>query len=281
MGAVDNDNYVVTFNGLSEGQYRVVPYKSDSELTKAIEDIGLGALGDGALLGKDNQKVVLDLVSEALGANSPSTQGLIDILEGVLTGVNILTTPVSLLLNTLLNLPLIKDVVGLVDLIVDKVVAQLVSNTLSLLNQTQLTAEFTSYFYENAVSSGNVLANDFDQDLTKLSLLDVSNAFGEVQTFAADETVSLLGKHGVLIISQDGSYEYKLNPAVHQKDAEGNIIPIGKTDVFNYTATNGTLSHANTLTIEINGGEWSKHGRDLCHLSEKFDVERCIIGGGS
>ncbi|WP_244783128.1 BapA/Bap/LapF family large adhesin [Acinetobacter sp. F-1] len=258
LGAVDNDNYVVTFNGLSEGQYRVVPYKSDSELTKAIEDIGLGALGDGALLGKDNQKVVLDLVSEALGEDSPSTQGLIEILEGVLTGVNILTTPVSLLLNTLLNLPLIKDVVGLVDLIVDKVVAQLVSNTLSLLNQTQLTAEFTSYFYENSVSVGNVLANDFDQDLTKLSLLDVTNAFGDVQTFAADQTeqsISLVGKHGVLIISQDGSYEYKLNPSVHQKDAEGNIIPIGKTDVFNYTATNGTLSHANTLTIEINGGE--------------------------
>src|SRR5690606_33470631 len=155
--------------------YRVVPYKSDSALTEAIEDLRLGALGDGGLLGKDNQQVVLKLVSDALGANSPSTEGLIEILQGVLNGVDVLTLPVSRLLNELLNLPLIKDVVGLVDSIVDKVVAQLVSNTLTLLNESKLSVEFNSYFYEDSERTGNVLENDFNKVLDELSIVDVSN----------------------------------------------------------------------------------------------------------
>ena len=255
LGAVKNDNYEVTFSGLTEGDYRVVPYKSDSALTEAIEDLRLGALGDGGLLGKDNQQVVLKLVSDALGANSPSTEGLIEILQGVLNGVDVLTLPVSRLLNELLNLPLIKDVVGLVDSIVDKVVAQLVSNTLTLLNESKLSVEFNSYFYEDSERTGNVLENDFNKVLDELSIVDVSNQLGQVYQFISEdkaESVQLVGQHGILTIAQDGSYTYKLNPSAHAKDAQGNLI--GKTDVFTYTATNGKLTHQNTLTIDINGG---------------------------
>ncbi|QIO09256.1 Ig-like domain-containing protein [Acinetobacter lanii] len=160
LGAVKNDNYEVTFSGLTEGDYRVVPYKSDSALTEAIEDLRLGALGDGGLLGKDNQQIVLDLVSELLGDKSPSTAWLVKYLEETLKVVNVLTLPVSLLLNKILNIDLVKDVVGLGDLIVDKVVAQLVSNTLTLLNKSQLNVEFSSYFYEDSERSGNILEND-------------------------------------------------------------------------------------------------------------------------
>ncbi|WP_168395333.1 BapA/Bap/LapF family large adhesin, partial [Acinetobacter indicus] len=274
LGAVENGSYVVTFNGVPEGDYRVIPYKSESVLAQALNNIELADLGDGVLLGEENQQLLLDFVADTLAKESPSTEKLTDLLKVVLGGVNLLTTPVAMLVDALLSLPVIKEVVGLADGIVDKVAELLLSNTLGILERSELTVEYTSYFYEDSERSGNVLANDFNKVLDELSVVDVSNQFGQVYQFSSEDktqSVQLVGQHGILTIAQDGSYTYKLNPSAHAKDAQGNLI--GKTDVFTYTATNGELTHQNTLTIDINGGAATeiKAYDDVNHLTLAVD----------
>ncbi|MFW2046999.1 BapA/Bap/LapF family large adhesin [Acinetobacter variabilis] len=274
LGAVENGSYVVTFNGVPEGDYRVIPYKSASALAEALNNIELANLGDDVLLGEENQQLLLDFVADTLAKESPSTEKLTDLLKVVLGGVNLLTTPVAMLVDALLSLPVIKEVVGLADDIVDKVAELLLSNTLGILERSELTVEYTSYFYEDSERSGNVLANDFNKVLDELSIVDVSNQLGQVYQFISEdkaESVQLVGQHGILTIAQDGSYTYKLNPSAHAKDAQGNLI--GKTDVFTYTATNGKLTHQNTLTIDINGGAATeiKAYDDVNHLTLAVD----------
>ena len=256
LGAIDNGTHTLSFYGLPEGEYRISTYADESALTKLLTDIELANLGaEGTLLGSQSQEALLDTVSKLLGANSPSTQGLIDLLGGVLGAVNVLTSPVSVLLNALLNLPVINQVVGLVDKLVDSVVAPLVSNTLSLLEKMEVNVAHEEYFYAPGSVSANVLENDF-AGAAGLKVTHISNQLLDAsknQNIAVDPSVEtgtqIVGKHGVLTIWANGEYTYQLNPTVTQ---------VGKTDVFSYTVSNGDQVQENvTLTIDINGGEQS------------------------
>ena len=81
--------------------------------------------------------------------------------------------------------------------------------------------------------SGNVLANDTDVD-------------GETLTVANPGT--FIGAYGTLVLAANGSYTYTPGGAAALLDA-------GETanDVFNYVASDGTVTDAATLTITVSG----------------------------
>lgn len=83
---------------------------------------------------------------------------------------------------------------------------------------------------------GNVLANDLDGDAG--GVLQVGNA-GVLQ-----------GQYGTLTLELDGSYSYTLyNDALVQSLAAGQ----GVTDVFHYSATDGSDTSTTTLTVTVTG----------------------------
>lgn len=84
-------------------------------------------------------------------------------------------------------------------------------------------------------AEGNVLSNDFDVDWN--SFLRISNP----GTFA--------GNFGTLTLAADGGYRYLLDNAAAQSLAAGQQV----LDVFGYAATDGLLSTAASLFIEISG----------------------------
>ncbi|WP_218949458.1 type I secretion C-terminal target domain-containing protein [Acinetobacter sp. YH12116] len=252
LGAVDaSNNYSVTFHGLPESDYRISTYVSESDLTQLLKDIELSHLGgEGTLLGQQNQQALLETVAQILNPDSPSTEALVNLLEDILEGVNVLTAPVSILLETILSLPVVKQTVGFVDLLVDSVVAPLVSSTLDVLRNVQAQITHSETYIEDATAEGNVLFNDFS-GATDLTVLKIANSLvDETQNqeldVIADTPTKIMGKYGVLTITQDGGYSYKLNPET---------VTVGKTDVFTYTVQNGAVQQSTTLTINIDGGE--------------------------
>ncbi|MDO8944929.1 MAG: VCBS domain-containing protein, partial [Desulfobacterales bacterium] len=98
------------------------------------------------------------------------------------------------------------------------------ADTASVLEDTQPTAD------------GNVLANDQDGDAG--GSLQIGNA-GVLQ-----------GQYGTLTLGLDGSYSYALyDDASVQSLAAGQ----GVTDVFNYSATDGSDASTTTLTVTVTG----------------------------
>ena len=81
--------------------------------------------------------------------------------------------------------------------------------------------------------SGNVLANDTDVD-------------GETLTVTNPGTY--IGAYGTLVLAADGSYTYTPGAGA-QALGEGQVA----SEVFNYTASDGTVSDAATLTITLTG----------------------------
>ncbi|MFL6843798.1 MAG: Ig-like domain-containing protein [Allosphingosinicella sp.] len=85
---------------------------------------------------------------------------------------------------------------------------------------------------ENSPVTGNVLANDTDPD----DPLTVTNPG------------TYIGFYGTLVLAADGSYTYTPGGAA-------SLLNAGQSanDVFNYTASDGTVTDAATLTITVNG----------------------------
>lgn len=93
----------------------------------------------------------------------------------------------------------------------------------------------------DATARGNVLANDYDQDVILL---------GQTLRVAAPGTYS--GKYGTLVISSNGAYTYTLNDA----DADTQALKAGQSaiDTFSYTVSDGAgKSASSTLKITIAG----------------------------
>ncbi len=86
---------------------------------------------------------------------------------------------------------------------------------------------------EDAAVSGNVLANDTDVDVEPLTVANPG-------TYA--------GAYGALVLAADGSYTYTPNAAAQALD-DGEVV----SDVFGYTASDGTAFDAATLTVTVTG----------------------------
>jgi VCBS repeat-containing protein len=101
------------------------------------------------------------------------------------------------------------------------------------LNDAPVANDDTNATDEITPVSGNVLANDTDVD-------------GETLTVANPGT--FIGAYGTLVLASNGSYTYTPGGAAALLDA-------GETanDVFNYVASDGTVTDAATLTITVSG----------------------------
>ncbi|MDM1263902.1 type I secretion C-terminal target domain-containing protein, partial [Acinetobacter indicus] len=253
LGITGDNTLTATVSDLPAGTYRVVVSNDAGALTNLLDTdgggISLQELGDaGVLLGADNQQVVLDAVNNALGGGAIAALVTEVILPPVLTLVNGL--PVDELVGAL-NDSLLSNadaisllgfsVTGLLDTIVDAAATALLSNTLTLLQETSITTQVTSTTFENYSVDNNVLTNDENPELATVTHIQFGDGAPQEVTTGG---VSINGEYGVLTIFADGSYEYIGN---------GDFESIGKSEVFTYTilGADGVTTDSATLTINI------------------------------
>ena len=105
--------------------------------------------------------------------------------------------------------------------------------TVNGLNDAPVANDDTDSTTEDSSVSGNVLANDTDVD-------------GEALTVANPGTY--VGANGTLVLAADGSYTYTPNAGTQALD-DGESA----SDVFAYTASDGTATDTATLTVTVNG----------------------------
>ncbi|MFC3506172.1 Ig-like domain-containing protein [Acinetobacter pseudolwoffii] len=250
--AGNNNTLTATVSDLPAGTYRVVVSNNASVLTNLLDTdgggISLQELGDaGVLLGADNQEIILEAVSNALGGGAIA--GLVTdiVLPPVLQLVNGLPADelVSALNKSLLSnanaISLLGfSVTGLLNTIIDATATALLSNTLTLLQETSITTQVTSTTFEKNTVGDNVLDND--DSSTSATVTKIQFGGSAAQEVTADG-VSINGEYGVLTIYADGSYAYVGN---------GELKSIGKSEVFTYSVLNEDgVTDTATLTINI------------------------------
>ncbi|PUR02003.1 hypothetical protein DCL20_02815 [Acinetobacter schindleri] len=253
LGITGDDTLTTTIPDLPAGTYRVVVSNDASALTNLLDTdgggISLQELGDaGVLLGAGNQEIILEAVNNALGGGA---------IAGLVT--NIVLPPVLQLVNGLpadelvgaLNESLLSNanaisllgfsVTGLLNTIIDATATALLSNTLTLLQQTTITTQVTSTTFENNTVEDNVLAND--EGGTLATVTQIQFGVETPQSVSAAGT-TINGEYGVLTIYSNGSYTYVGN---------GEFASIGQSEVFTYTVLNadGVTTDTATLTINI------------------------------
>ncbi len=246
LGAVDSQgDRTLTFDGLSAGEYRVSTYVVPSDLTQFLEDFELSNLGaEGTLIGQQNQDFLLNAVSKALGADSPSTQQLISIIESLIKGLNAVTLPISFILDRLLDQPLLRDVLQSLDKMVDAVVAPLVTNTLELLRNLEIDISYSESYVITTPIIGNVLENDFDDEANlDLSQVRVFDGY-QYQTIQieGDGFTTVQGQYGTLNISSNGSYTYT---------AFASSKNVNATEFFKYTVRQNFNQNSTEQEVEF------------------------------
>jgi VCBS repeat-containing protein len=105
--------------------------------------------------------------------------------------------------------------------------------TVTGLNDAPVANDDTNATDENSPVSGNVLANDTDVD---------------VETLTVTNPGTFVGFYGTLVLAADGSYTYTPGGAA-QALTNGQVV----NDVFNYVASDGTVSDGAILTITVTG----------------------------
>jgi len=250
LGLTDNDTLVATVTGLAPGDYSVVVRNDESTLGGLLDTDGDGVslqeLGDaGVVLGPDNQALILDTVSDAVGGGllGDTVAGTLGLLLGGLNG-----SPVSDLVGALSGVLGDLGLSALVDGVVGALAEALLSNTLTLLQSTSITTEVTEFDFANETVSGNVIDGDgaagADDVAAGAAVSLIAHANGASEAVPASGTVQIAGDHGVLEIAADGTYTYT---------SFGDAASIGQSDTFTYTLSDGTSSDTAALTIEIDG----------------------------
>ena len=249
LGLTGNDTLIATVSDLEPGSYTVVVRKSDSALATVVEDVELADLGDsGIVLGADNQEVVFTAIENALGTTLGSTVNFI-------LGTALQTTDelgVGELIGLLQGSILLE---GTIDPVLDAVAEALLSNTLTLLETTSVTATLTEYSFSGSnETTGNVIDPDpsspgeegEDTVTANTILIDIdSNNAQSEPTFDIVNGIKVFtieGEYGVLVIDENGDYSYTAN---------GNYVPPGATEEFEYTISNGVIDDTAKLTINI------------------------------
>ncbi|MFV5310960.1 Ig-like domain-containing protein [Acinetobacter schindleri] len=258
LGAIDNNSASVTFSGLEPGQYRIATYADQSELKKLISDIELANLGQGGyLLGKDNQDALIKELKLILGKDSVAGATLIDYLTTILNTVNLITFPISALVDKVIGTSLLKPLVSALDEAIDIVVGNLVNNLVSVLQETTVTVSPSTSFYKVV---GNVIKNDaLDNIVVKEVEVTTdkssSNEDSEPVVTEVNGSTVINGKYGKLIIQPNGEYEYTVSPEFANS---------GLIETFKYTVNN---VGSETLTINL-----SKATQELLAIDNNVDL---------
>ena len=295
LGLTGNDTLTATVSGLEPGNYTVVVRKSDSALATLVEDVELADLGDsGIVLGPENQEAVLSAVEDALNTDYPPVtiplpfplpdleislgSTVRDILEdalflsdGVLSVGEIVNA-----LQTGLTGPVLNTVLGgVIDPVLDAVAEALLSNTLTLLKTTEVTATLTEYsFADDTVITGNVIdpdplvtderGEDTVNPITMLTAIVSSNDPASVPTVTqlnGVEAFSINGEYGVLIINENGEYEYTAN---------GDYASSGQSEAFTYTIFDGFTSDTAELVIDLGFTIDMADGDDVVNITNNI-----------
>ena len=252
-----------TLAGLDAGNYSVVVRNDENLLEDLLDndnsnDVNLQELGSaGVVLGPDNQAVVLDTIETTLntgvlgipiGTVGTQVRGVLEVLLDTTTVigagqlVNLLTAPLDAI-----------GLTGFLDDILSVIADALLSNTLTLLQDTDITTTLTEYTYTgDLVAQGNLIDGDIsgvgaDTILDGAQVTLVTNASGDSVAVPGTGTVTIQGNYGVLEIAADGTYTYT---------ADGDRSSIGQDEVFNYTLSDGETSDIAALTITISGSDF-------------------------
>ncbi|RYD70130.1 MAG: hypothetical protein EOP84_27205, partial [Verrucomicrobiaceae bacterium] len=279
LGVANDNELVATITNLPPGDYRVVVRNSQSTLSGLLDTDGNGISlqeldGSGLVLGADNEDIILDAVENAL--NDPLlgldlnigtvVRGLLDPLLPPLYGLpvsEVVSIISDVLDNPLVNLP------GLLDTVVDAVADNLLSNTLTLLQTTTITTQFTEFDFINEDVIGNVIAGDGGAGADDLStvggeVVQISSSNGNSSAIVSGSNATIAGVYGQLTIASNGDYTYT---------AYGDQGSLGETDVFTYTLSDGTLSDTATLTIEIVDTSAPLAAASITDISDDTGVE--------
>jgi len=252
FGLTGDNTLVANFNGLAPGNYTVVVRKGDSALGTLLDADGDGVsleeLGQGGVvLGSENQVLVLDAVENALGPVLGGTvRGVLELVLGTVDSIGA-GQLVEVLTTTVGNLGLTSSL----DQVLGAVADALLSNTLTLLQDTSVTVTLTEHTFSNGNTpiSGNVIDPDAGSEAGQDTVVpgsgvtQVENSSGVVVPMGIGG-ITIAGLYGTLVIQSDGSYVYTPN---------GSAASVGQTDVFTYTITDGTNSAEANLSIGIDG----------------------------
>ena len=279
LGLTNNaGSLTATISGLEPGDYKIVVRKDESLLTELVNDLTLAELGqEGVLLGPDNQAAVLNAVEDALGPLGGLT---FSVLRPILTPL--LAAPGGLGIDGLITTlgGFLSE--AQIDAVLDDLVAPLLSNTLTLLKTTDVTATLTEYSFANdTVVTGNVIdpdpsaTNESGEDtinpITTLDMIASSNNSNSVPTATELNGVDALfidGEYGVLIINENGDYTYTAN---------GDYESSGQSDTFTYTISDGTNSVTADLVIDLGFTVDMAGGDDVVNITNNI-VQSFLVG---
>ena len=253
LGLTGNDTLVATVSGLEPDTYSIVVRNDESALEALVRDLTLAELGDaGVVIGADNQDAIFAALDTALG----NTLG--GLVEGLLSPVIDIAGFISIedavdLINGN-NLLLL----GRADDVVDALGEALLSNTVTLLESTDVTATLTAFQYaEGTEITGNVIdpdatatdeaGEDIAPDGTLITEVTVTNPDGSESLATTGDAggvtqFTIAGQYGTLVILANGDYTYTAN---------GDYDSLGQTDVFNYTIDDGVSQSETELVITL------------------------------
>ena len=110
----------------------------------------------------------------------------------------------------------------------------------------------------NLTTSGNVLLNQAHNGAPSGTFADVADTDVDVEPLTVTTTGTFSGLYGTLVLNSNGSYSYTLYTQGQNASAyatmqalDTNDAPL--TDVFNYTASDGTTTASSTLTVTMFG----------------------------
>ncbi|MGE8571060.1 MAG: beta strand repeat-containing protein [Acinetobacter amyesii] len=237
LGIVNNpDGISVTLSDLPEGEYTAVVAKDSSLLSDLIYGIELDKLGgEEAILGASNEQAIYDAINAVL---TPALAApIVSLVQAILVPVNTLGLPISSVVSQLLDvLP-----VEVIDELINQVVAPLVTNTLTLYENTDITIDGTEEAFPTYTLSSNV----FEDNGNGVDVAPVGTIISEIDGVSVSGIEIIQGDYGVLEINTvTGAFTYKVTSGEEA---------LGKTEIFNYTIQNGTQTDTAQIIIDISG----------------------------
>ena len=251
LGLTGNDTLTATVSGLEPDDYTIVVRNSESALGALVNGLTLAELGEaGVVLGPDNQEVVFTTINNALGPVLGGTvNGLLNIALTAAGDEGLgLDAVVDILEDNVLGL-------GVLDPLLDDITAVLLSNTLTLLETTDITATVTEFDYaDDTIITGNVIdpdasnSGELGEDTVTVDTVLTDIDSNDTQSQATTEVVNgitvftIQGQYGVLVIDETGDYTYTAN---------GDFASNGQSETFTYTVSDGVISDTAELVINL------------------------------
>ena len=251
LGLTGNDTLTATVSGLEPDNYTIVVRNDESALAALVNGLTLAELGEaGVVLGPDNQEVVFTTIDNALGSVLGGTvNGLLNIALTAAGDEGLgLDAVVDILEDNVLGL-------GLLDPLLDDITAVLLSNTLTLLETTDITATVTEFDYaDDTVITGNVIdpdassSGELGEDTLTVDTVLTNIGSNDSQSEPTSTVVNgitvftIQGQYGVLVIDENGDYTYTAN---------GDFASLGQSETFTYTVSDGVISDTAELVIEL------------------------------